>query len=218
MRVSIARPVQYRTPHNSRRSTNGKRKFALTWKSSQHSRSLRSYPLPIIPLCLSREEGVILFFLWPRPPLEKKKQNKTPDRRLTLAWYARPAQQFVSGTPHESRHSAPVIKHSPSISVCPLKFRRVCWNLEILDYQSISSWPNWWPVMFLRPCFKDKSEPTQQTLWWANRSYKLLCDCLCAALRRRDWGRFSKRAFVDLVSGLCSDFGFIHRRRLKQTC
>ena len=62
--------------HNSQWGTNEKRKFALTWKSSQHSRSLRSYPLPIIPLCLSREEGVISFFLSPRPPLRKKKNNK----------------------------------------------------------------------------------------------------------------------------------------------
>ena len=174
MRGLIARPVQYRThsrTHNSQLGTNEKRKFALTWKSSQHSRDT-----PAQPSSLSAVHRMKV------------------DIQLLL------------------------IKHSPSISVCPLKFRRVCWNLEILDYQSISSWQNWWPVMFLRPCFQDKSEPTQQTLWWANGSYKLLCDCLCAALRRRDWGRFSKRAFVDLVSGLRSDFGFIHRRRLKQTC
>ena len=34
--------------------------------------SLRSCPLPIIPLCPSREEGVIFFCLSPRPPLKKK--------------------------------------------------------------------------------------------------------------------------------------------------
>ena len=47
------------------------------------SSSLRSYPLPIIPLCLSREEGVIF------SPLEPKKQRnkkRTPDLRLYLVW------------------------------------------------------------------------------------------------------------------------------------
>ena len=41
--------------------------------------SLRSYPLPIIPLCLSREEGSYFSFLSPRPPPppQKTKQNKT---------------------------------------------------------------------------------------------------------------------------------------------
>ena len=45
--------------------------------------SLRSCPLPIIPLCLSREGGVIFF---PSPTEEAKKQKKnkkiTPDLRL----------------------------------------------------------------------------------------------------------------------------------------
>ena len=44
--------------------------------------SLRSCPLPIIPLCLSREEGII-FFPLASSALEKKKKRKTRghDRR-----------------------------------------------------------------------------------------------------------------------------------------
>ena len=37
--------------------------------------SLRSCPLPIIPLCLSREEDVIFFF-----PLEPKKQGRKKNK------------------------------------------------------------------------------------------------------------------------------------------
>ena len=48
------------------------------------SSSLRSYPLPIIPLCLSREEGVIFSPLEPKKQRSKKK--KTPNLRLYLDW------------------------------------------------------------------------------------------------------------------------------------
>ena len=44
--------------------------------------SLRSCPLPIIPLCLSREEGVIFFPLSSSALENKTRKKKTPDRRL----------------------------------------------------------------------------------------------------------------------------------------
>ena len=101
-------PFNIARTHNSQWGTNEKRKFALTWKSSQHSRSLRSYPLPIIPLCLSREAGVISFSSRLVRPWEKKKiKNKNAWSQVNTRVIRRPAQQFVSGTPHESRHSAP---------------------------------------------------------------------------------------------------------------
>ena len=45
--------------------------------------SLRSCPLPIIPLSLSREEGVNFFPLSSQRSKEAKKKKKTPDLRLT---------------------------------------------------------------------------------------------------------------------------------------
>ena len=48
--------------------------------------SLRSCPLPIIPLCLSREEGVIFF------PLEPKKQrSKKKKKKLLISGYDYPS-------------------------------------------------------------------------------------------------------------------------------
>ena len=49
-----------------------------------HTHSLRSCPLPIIPLCLSREEGVI-FFLSQAEETEKQKK-KTADLRLPYTY------------------------------------------------------------------------------------------------------------------------------------
>ena len=50
------------------------------WPKCRHPFSLRSCPLPIISLCLSREEGVIFSSLERKKQRSKKK--KTPDLRL----------------------------------------------------------------------------------------------------------------------------------------
>ena len=48
--------LEYRARERQRRRESGR-------QASEAQRSLRSCPLPIIPVCLSREEGMIHFFV-----------------------------------------------------------------------------------------------------------------------------------------------------------
>ena len=107
-------------------------------------RSLRSCPLPIIPLCLSQEEGVIFFFLSPRPPLEKKKKNAWSQVTANANANANTTYIWASGNEHSNLRYGYVENELRALAISPIN--RLLLQPRTLRYtlENRSSWLcNW---------------------------------------------------------------------------